>query len=410
MKYLLFIGDGMADNPVPELGGKTPLEYANIPTIDALAAKGVLGSVKNCPDSLPAGSDTAITSIFGCDPLKYYTGRAPLEAAATGIRLNAGDIAYRCNMVCYEDGDMAFEDKRILSHSAGSIEGDVSDAIVRELFAEPEFAAAAEKAGMMVNPASSFRHIAVQRGASADGMKLIPPHDHLGEVIGPLLPSGGSNGPVLRSLMALAHEKLNHLPINEARRAEGKMPANGIWFWAEGTAVELPSFVEQFGKMGGVISAVPLCHGIAALTGLERVFVEGATGELETNYAGKVEAVVETLEKYDFAALHVEAPDECTHNGDTPGKLKAIEYLDHACMAPLVKAFEAKGWDYRILFLSDHKTLTATRGHDGTPVPFLLYDSTVDTGLGLGYSEANGLKGEYYPDGAHSCMKLLFGL
>ena len=410
MKYLLFIGDGMADNPVPELGGKTPLEYAKTPTIDALAAKGVLGSVKNCPDSLPAGSDTAITSIFGCDPLKYYTGRAPLEAAATGIILKAGDIAYRCNMVCYEDGDMAFEEKRILSHSAGSIEGDVSDAIVRELFAEPEFAAAAAKAGLIVNPASSFRHIAVQSGASAEGMKLIPPHDHLGEVIGPLLPAGGSNGPVLRSLMKLAHEKLNHLPVNEARRAEGKMPANGIWFWAEGTAVELPSFPEQFGYMGGVVSAVPLCHGIAALTGLERVFVDGATGELETNYAGKVAAVVETLEKYDFAALHVEAPDECTHNGDTPGKLQAIEYLDSECMAPLVAAFDAKGWDYRILFLSDHKTLTSTRGHDGTPVPFLLYDSTVDTGLGLGYSEKNGEKGEYYPDGAASCMKLLFGI
>ena len=400
----------MADNPVPELGGKTPLEYAKTPTIDALAAKGVLGSVKNCPDSLPAGSDTAITSIFGCDPLKYYTGRAPLEAAATGIILKAGDIAYRCNMVCYEDGDMAFEEKRILSHSAGSIEGDVSDAIVRELFAEPEFAAAAAKAGLIVNPASSFRHIAVQSGASAEGMKLIPPHDHLGEVIGPLLPAGGSNGPVLRSLMKLAHEKLNHLPVNEARRAEGKMPANGIWFWAEGTAVELPSFPEQFGYMGGVVSAVPLCHGIAALTGLERVFVDGATGELETNYAGKVAAVVETLEKYDFAALHVEAPDECTHNGDTPGKLQAIEYLDSECMAPLVAAFDAKGWDYRILFLSDHKTLTSTRGHDGTPVPFLLYDSTVDTGLGLGYSEKNGEKGEYYPDGAASCMKLLFGI
>lgn len=410
MKYLLFIGDGMADNPVSELGGKTPLEAANIPTIDALAAKGVLGSVSNCPAELPAGSDTAITSIFGCDPLKYYTGRAPLEAAATGIKLHAGDIAYRCNMVCYEDADVPFEDKRILSHSAGSIEGGESDAIVTALFADPDFAAAAAGAGMSVNPAKSFRHIAVQSGADGRGMKLIPPHDHLGEVIGPLLPSGGSNGPVLRSLMALAHEKLNHHPLNEARRAAGKMPANGIWFWAEGTAVELPNFVEKFGHMGGVVSAVPLCHGIAALTGLERVFVEGANGEIETNYEGKVAAVVETLEKYDFAALHVEAPDECTHNGDLPGKLKAIEYLDSRCMAPLVRAFEAKGWDYRILFLSDHKTLTSTRGHDGDPVPFMLYDSTVDTGLGLSYNEANGAKGQYYPVGAESCMKLLFGI
>lgn len=410
MKYLLFIGDGIADNPVPELGNKTPLEYANIPTIDALSAKGVLGSVSNCPAELPAGSDTAITSIFGCDPRKYYTGRAPLEAAATGIKLKAGDIAYRCNMVAYEDCELPMEEKRILSHSAGSIEGEESDAIIAALFADPEFAAAAAQAGMQVNPGHSFRHIAVQSGASAEGMKLIPPHDHLGEVIGPLLPSGGSNGPVLRELMTLAHQILNHHPLNEARRAAGKLPANGVWFWAEGTAVELPDFAAQFGHSGGVVSAVPLCHGIAALTGLEPIFVDGANGELSTNLENKVAAVLDVLERYDFAALHVEAPDECTHNGDLPGKLQSIEWLDSRCMAPLKAAFEARGWDYRILFLSDHKTLTSTRGHDGDPVPFLLYDSTVDTGLGLPYSEANGQKGPYYPDGAAACMKLLFGL
>lgn len=410
MKYLLFIGDGMADNPVPELGDKTPLEYASIPTIDSLCAKGVLGSVVNCPAGLPAGSDTAITSIFGCDPRKYYTGRAPLEAAATGIQLQPGDIAYRCNMVAYEDGDMPFEEKRILSHSAGSIEPESSDAILAALFAEPAFAAAAKAAGMIVHPGHSFRHIAVQSGASAEGMKLLPPHDHLGEKIGPLLPSGGSNGPVLRALMETAHRILDHHPLNEARRAAGKLPANGVWFWAEGTAVELPCFVDQFGHRGGVVSAVPLCHGIAALTGLEPIFVEGATGELDTNLENKVAAVLKVLETYDFAALHVEAPDECTHNGDLKGKLQSIEWLDSRCMKPLVEAFDARGWAYRILLLSDHKTLTSTRGHDGDPVPFLLYDSTVDTGLGLSYSERNGLKGPLYPDGANSCMKLLFNL
>ena len=411
MKYLLFIGDGMADNPVPELGNKTPLEYASIPTIDAMCAKGVLGSVSNCPEGLPAGSDTAITSIFGCDPRKYYTGRAPLEAAASGIKLNPGDIAYRCNMVAYEDDDTkSFEEKKILSHSAGSIEAEDSDGIVTALFADPVFAAAAEKAGMKVHLGHSFRHIAVQSGADAEGMKLIPPHDHLGEVIGPLLPTGGSNGPVLRELMALAHDILNHHPLNEARRAAGKLPANGVWFWAEGTAVELPCFVDEFGYRGGVVSAVPLCHGIAALTGLEPIFVEGATGEIDTNLENKVAAVLRVLETYDFAALHVEAPDECTHNGDLKGKVQSIEWLDSRCMVPLTEAFAARGWDYRVLLLSDHKTLTSTRGHDADPVPFLLYDSTVDTGLGLAYTEANGLKGPYYPDGANACMKLLFGL
>ncbi|MCM1150195.1 MAG: 2,3-bisphosphoglycerate-independent phosphoglycerate mutase [Butyricicoccus sp.] len=410
MKYVLIIGDGMADNPVPELGGVTPLEYANIPTIDSLAARGVMGSVSNCPEGLPAGSDTAITSIFGCDPRKYYTGRAPLEAAATGIKLRPGDIAYRCNMVCYEDAEAPFEEKRILSHSAGSIEPDESDAIVTALFAEPEFAAAAKKAGMSVNPGGSFRHIAVQSGADAEGMKLIPPHDHLGEKIGPLLPSGSENADMLRSLMKLAHEKLNHHPLNEKRRAAGKMPANGIWFWAEGTAVELPGFERSFGKMGAVISAVPLCHGIAALTGLEPVTVPGATGELETNLEGKVDAAVAALEKYDFAAIHVEAPDECTHNGDLKGKLQAIEWLDSRVTRPLTEKLAAHGWDYRLLMLSDHKTLTATRGHDADPVPFLLYDSTVDTHSGLQYCERDGAKGQYYPDGAKSCMRLLFGL
>jgi len=408
MKYVLIIGDGMADNPVPELGNKTPLQYANIPNMDRLASRGVLGSVKNCPDALPAGSDTAITSIFGCDPLKYYTGRAPLEAAASGLMLSEGDIAYRCNMVCYEDCDKPLEERKILSHSAGSIEGSESDEIVTALFADPEFAEAAKKAGMTVNPGHSFRHIAVQSGAKAEGMKLIPPHDHLGEVIAPLLPSGSENAEVLRSLMELAFEKLNHHPLNEKRRSEGKMPANGIWFWAEGTAVKLPSFYEQFGKTGGVISAVPLCHGIAALTGLEPVTVEGANGELTTNFENKVAAVLETLEKHDFAAIHVEAPDECTHNGDLPGKLQAIEWLDERAVGPLCEQMTARGWDYRILILSDHKTLTSTRGHDGEPVPFILYDSRVDTGLGLGYCEENGEKGEYSPVGAASCMQLLF--
>ncbi len=410
MKYVLIIGDGMADNPVPELGGVTPLEYANIPTIDSLAARGVMGSVSNCPEGLPAGSDTAITSIFGCDPRKYYTGRAPLEAAATGIKLKAGDIAYRCNMVCYEDAEAPFEEKRILSHSAGSIEADESDAIVAALFSEPEFAAAAAKAGMSVNPGHSFRHIAVQSGADAAGMKLIPPHDHLGEKIGPLLPSGSENAEVLRSLMKLAHEKLNHHPLNERRRVSGKMPANGIWFWAEGTAVELPSFEESFGKTGAVISAVPLCHGIAALTGLEPVTVEGATGELETNLEGKVDAALAALERCDFAAIHVEAPDECTHNGDLKGKIQAIEWLDSRVVRPLTEKLAERGLEFRMLILSDHKTLTATRGHDADPVPFLLYDSTVDTRGGLSYCERDGARGKYYPDGAKSCMRLLFDL
>ncbi len=407
MKYILVIGDGMADNPVPQLGGKTPLEYANIPTMDALASAGTLGSVYNVPQGLPPGSDTAIMSIFGCDPNLYYTGRAPLEAAAAGIALQPGDAAYRCNMVCYEDSDKPFEQRRILSHSAGSIEGSESIAIVKALFSDPEFAAAAEKAGLSVYPSPSFRHFVVQKKADIDGIKLTPPHDHLGEVIGPLQPTGCDNAAVLGELMRLAFKKLDKHPLNEKRRQAGKMPANGIWFWAEGTAVALPNFVKNYGHSGGVISAVPLCHGIASLTGLRPVTVEGATGEVDTNYEGKYKAALRVLETEDFAAIHVEAPDECTHNGDTPGKLQAIEYIDSRILAPMTAELKARGVDYRLLILSDHKTLTSTRGHDGDAVPFILYDSRCDRMSGSKYDEAHGLKGPIVDAGV-KLMGMLF--
>lgn len=407
MKYILIIGDGMADNPVPELGGLTPLQYADIPNINSLALRGEVGSVRNVPEGLPPGSDTAILSIFGCDPRTGYSGRAPLEAAASGIRLSPGDVAYRCNMVSYEEGDMPFEEKRILSHSAGSLEGEISDELVTELFSEPSFREAAEKAGMRVYPGNSFRHIAVQSQPDIDGLLLIPPHDHLGEKIGPIMPSGGNNAGVLRGLMERAHAILEEHPINKRLISEGKLPANGIWFWAEGTASALPDFVEHYGREGSVISAVPLCQGIAVLTGLNKVLVEGATGELETNYEGKADAAVEELEKYDFAALHVEAPDECTHNGDLKGKLQAIENIDKRVVKHMLTALKNKGWDYRILILSDHKTLISTRGHDGDPVPYLFYDSRRDSGAGYTYCEESGAAGRYIDVGT-KLMDMLF--
>lgn len=409
MKYILVIGDGMADNPVASLGDKTPLEYANIPTIDRLAAGGVLGSTVNCPEGLPPGSDTAILSIFGHDPRVCYTGRSPLEAAATGIKLNPGDVSFRCNMIALEDSDVPFAEKKILSHSGGSIDGEDSMTLVRDLFAEPSFASLAEAVGMRVYPAPSFRHIAVQSGADISGISLIPPHDHLGEVIGPLLPSGCSNAEKLLALMKLAHQVLDHHPINEKRRAAGLLPANGVWFWAEGSAVALENFPERYGHTGSVISAVPLCEGIARLSGLDFTQVPGATGELETNYEGKVQAALEVLSQpgNDFVAIHVEAPDECTHNGDLPGKLQAIEWLDSRVVKPLTAALEQNDVDYRILILSDHKTLTYTRGHDGDPVPFLIYDSTDTAGSGLPYTEKNGLQGPMIEAGT-ALMGLLF--
>ena len=407
MKYILIIGDGMADNPVPSLGGKTPLQHALIPAMDALAAEGVVGSVQNIPAGLPAGSDTAILSIFGCDPRVCYTGRAPLEAAAGGVKLSPGDVAYRCNMVSYEDSGVPFEEKKILSHSAGSIDGEASMQLISDLFDHPRFRRLAQSAGMTVFPAPSFRHIAVQKGADIDGIVLTPPHDHLGETIGTLLPLGCGNAAVLKELMVEAHEILRHHPINETRRASGRLPANGIWFWAEGTAVALPQFTPRYGKTGGVISAVPLCHGIAALVGLDIVTVEGATGELDTNYEGKVDAALEVLRTRDFAAVHVEAPDECTHNGDLPGKLQAIEWLDSRVVGRLTDRLRGSGTCFRMLILSDHKTLTATRGHDGDPVPFLLYDSRKASGTGYTYCEADGEKGPFVDEGT-KLMGMLF--
>ncbi len=399
MKYLLVIGDGMADNPVARLGGRTPLQAAPHPAMDRMAARGLVGSVVNCPKPLPAGSETAILSIFGCDPRTYFTGRSPMEAAASGIALRPGDAAFRCNLVTLEDGDLPYEEKRILSHSAGSIDGPSAMAATEALLGDERFARALREARMEIHRFPAFRQIAVQHGSDISGIRFTPPHDHLGEAVGPLLPAGNERAAVFARLMALAHEILDHHPVTEARRAAGKLPANGIWFWAEGTAVELPSFREQYGMDGAVVSAVPLCHGIGVLRGLEMVEVPGATGELDTNFEGKLEATWQKLQEYDFVCLHLEAPDECTHNGDLPGKLQAIQWLDSRLIAPLLARLEEAGLDHRALVLSDHKTLTATRGHDGDPVPFLLYDSRRDTGRGGVYDESAGQAGPFVENG-----------
>ena len=406
-KYLLVIGDGMADDPVPQLGNKTPLQTAPTPAIDRMAAKGVVGSAVNCPPPLPAGSETAILSIFGCDPRRYFTGRSPMEAAAAGIVMRPGDAAFRCNLISFEDSQATMEEKRILSHSAGSIDGASALETVHVLLEDPRFSRALEDARIELHPFPAFRQLAVQHESDLSGIRFFPPHDHLGEKSGPYLPAGNRRGEVFRNLMALAHEILDRHPVTEKRRLAGKLPANGIWFWAEGTSVTLPSFREQYGLDGAVVSAVPLCHGIGALRGLEMVEVAGATGELDTNFPGKLEAVWSKLQQYDFVCLHLEAPDECTHNGDLPGKLKAIEWLDSKLVAPLTARLEQSGQDYRLLLLSDHKTLTATRGHGADPVPFLIYDSRRDTHRGGVYDEPAGEAGPFVENGS-ALLDMLF--
>ena len=410
MKYILVIGDGMADNPVSELNGRTPLEVSNKPYIDKLSEHGVLGSVLTVPEGFPPGSDTAIMSIFGCDPHFCYSGRAPLEVAAQGISLSLGDAAYRCNNVTLTDDEtVPFEKKRIVSHSGGGLCEKQGVELVEFLFAHPEFKALADKAGMCVYPTESYRHIAVQKQVDIKGLELAPPHDHIGELVSDYLPKGCANAAVLTELMKKANELLQNHPFNVLRRNEGKLPGNAIWFWAEGTAAKLPNFKEQYGKTGAVVSAVPLCHGIARLTGLDVIMVEGATGEVETNYEGKVAAALKALNTNDFVAVHLEGPDECTHCGDLKGKIQAIEWLDSRVVMPLCEALKAKGEPFRMLILSDHKTLTSNRQHDGDPVPYIIYDSNKDSQAGLLYSEANGLKGPYLPAGI-DLMPSLFEL
>jgi 2,3-bisphosphoglycerate-independent phosphoglycerate mutase len=396
MKYLLVIGDGMADKPLPQLDEKTPLEYSKTPTMDALASAGVISTALTIPNEMSAGSDTAILSIFGYDPKVYLTGRAPLEAAAKDIKLEPGDIAYRCNLATFEDGDMPFHDKAMISHSAGAIEGDISDMLITELCSKPDFAKLLDNTGITIYPGGSFRHIAVQCTnesslglAQSASMRTTPPHDHIGESIGQFLPSGNENAALLSKLMMLAHEILDSHPINIKRRNESKLPANGIWFWAEGTAAKLPNFTEKYGKTGAVISAVPLCQGIAVMSGLGKILVEGATGELYTNYEGKVEAALEALKTHDFVTVHIEAPDECTHNGDLKGKLQAIEWIDSRIVKPLVTRLSSDGIDFRLLLISDHMTLISTRGHDGSPVPYVMYDSRIDNKTGKAFHETD---------------------
>ena len=410
MKYILIIGDGMADNPVESLGGKTPVEYAKTPVMDGLAERGLLGSTRNCPDKFPPGSDTAIMSIFGCDPNKYYTGRAPLEAAAQGVSLKDGDLAFRCNMVSLSEGDMPFEQRTIVSHSGGSIDGKSSMQLVRDLFADPEFSALAKEAGVRVYPSCSYRHIAVQSHGNANGLVFSAPHEHLGSAAADWLPHGSANAEVLKNLMAASFKYLDSHPINAARRAQGKLAANCIWFWAEGTAVQLPEFAARYHHDGAVISAVPLVHGIGALSGLRCITVDGATGENDTNFEGKVQAAADALlSGDDFVCVHIEAPDEATHNGRLDEKLEAIEFLDSRVVAPLCGKLDAAGEQYRILLLSDHKTLMNTRGHGADPVPYLIYDSTKSDGSGMDYTEKNGEMGPYLPDGT-KLMDELFAL
>ncbi|MBR2053395.1 MAG: 2,3-bisphosphoglycerate-independent phosphoglycerate mutase, partial [Clostridia bacterium] len=371
MKYVLVIGDGMSDDPIRELQDKTPLEYLDLPAFGTLAGSEV-GTCQTVPEGVPAGSDTAILNIFGYDPRWSYTGRSVLEAAGVGVTLKKGEVSMRVNLCAVEEMD----GKLIIhSHNGGNIEGDEAETLMNDLLKDPRFVPAANKAKLTVHVSRTFRHIGVFADVDETAVfQTTEPHNVLEQDVALYYPTGAMKEEIT-ALMKASYEVLKDHPINKARMAAGKLPANMIWPWGAGRAMLLDNFTEKYGRTGTVISAVPLVWGIAELAGLKHPEVPGANGDLDTNYEGKVDAAVEALKNGDdFAAIHVEAPDEMTHAGKLPEKMEAIKRLDQRVIKPLLEKLPELG-DFRILLLSDHKTLMSTRTHDGKPVPYAIYDS-----------------------------------
>ena len=403
MKYILIIGDGMSDDPVEALGDKTPLEYLELPHMGILAGSEV-GTCQTVPEGVAPGSDTAILNIFGYDPRDCYTGRSVLEAAGVGVTLKPGEVSLRVNLCAVEEigGELI-----IHSHNGGGIEGDEAETLMNDLIADPRFQVAAQAAGLVIHVSRTFRHIGVLTGPVPEDavFQTTEPHNVLEQAVGKYYPTGAMKNELTR-LMQVSYEVLKEHPVNRERIARGQLPANMIWPWGAGRAMALDSFEKKYGHSGQVISAVPLVWGIAALAGLPHPEIPGATGDLDTNYAGKVQAALESLEAGDdFAAIHVEAPDEMTHAGDLEKKLEAIRRLDSQVVKPLLEKLPAMG-DFRMLMLSDHKTLLSTRTHDGKPVPFAIYDSR-RPGAPSRLDEATAAKGVWVPEG-HDIMARLF--
>ena len=397
MKYIVVLGDGMSDEPIAALGGKTPLEYAQTPAMDALASGGELGMVQNVPEGMHPGSEVANLSVMGYNPETDFTGRSPLEALSVGVKMEPDDIVFRCNVVTLTEEE-PYAEKTILDHSSGEISTQEADQLmeaIREHFNNEEF---------QFYTGTSYRHIMVwKHGRLA---KLEPPHDHLTQVIGPYLPEE----PVLRDFMERSYDILNNHPVNLARAAAGKNKANSLWYWGAGTRPSLSNFTRKTGLKGAMISAVDLLKGIAVGAGMEIYHVEGATGSLDTNWEGKAQAAIDALLKdgCDFAYIHVEAPDEMGHQGLVTEKVQSIEYLDSRVIAPICRAMEEAGEDYRILVLPDHPTPIRIRTHSSDPVPYVLYDSTRQNKKIAHYTEAEARDtGIFLPHGYELMAKLL---
>jgi 2,3-bisphosphoglycerate-independent phosphoglycerate mutase len=371
MRYAFLVGDGMADRPVPELGGKTPLEYAATPNMDRVAARGRLGRVRTVPDGLPPGSDVANLSLLGYDAAAHFQGRGPIEAASLGVPLGPDDTAFRCNLVTLRDGLMA-------DYSAGHITTAESRLLLLDLDA------ALGSPAVRFHPGVSYRHLAVIAGFPA-GLRCTPPHDISGRAWAPHLPQGPGRETVLE-LMDRARAVLAAHPVNAKRAAAGEAPATDIWLWGQGRAMKLATLKERYGLTGSVISAVDLVRGLGVLAGLEVRLVEGATGYLGTNYAGKVAAAREALAGEDFVYLHVEAPDEMGHEGRVAEKVQAIEEFDRFVVGEILAWAEAAG-DVRVVVATDHETPLAIKTHADGPVPYAVCGPGIAPGGAAGFNE-----------------------
>ncbi|MEY8412767.1 cofactor-independent phosphoglycerate mutase [Lachnospiraceae bacterium 62-26] len=390
MKYVIVLSDGMAGRPLPELGGRTTLKAARTPVMDALAPVSEIGTASMVPDGMAPGSDTANLAVLGYDPKVYYTGRSPLEALSIGVEMEDTDVSFRCNIVTLSEEEGSYEDRVILDHSSDEI-STRDAAVLLEAMKE-----GLEREGYVFYTGTSYRHLLVQKNGSV--AELVPPHDILTKRIGEYLPED----PILREMMEKSYEILFLHPLNEERRKKGLKPANSAWFWGAGRKPSLTSFEERTKKRGVMISAVDLLKGIAVGSGMDRILVEGANGGLHTNYEGKAHAAVEALTRkgYDFAYIHVEAPDEMGHQGIIKDKIAAIEYVDEKVLGVVVKGLEEAGEDFRILLLPDHPTPIEARTHTSEPVPYLLYDSTRRMEGAASYDEETAAaSGRNWPEG-----------
>lgn len=405
MKYIILIGDGMADNPIGSLGNRTPLEAALTPNLDSIASSGTFGLFATVPKGYPPGSDVANLSILGYDPARYYSGRSPLEAASIGVKLEASDVAFRCNMVTLADkGNVTIMD----DYSAGHISTQDAALLIKTLDADEELRAM----GVRFYTGTSYRHLMVWEHGK-DKLRTTPPHDISDKAIEPHLPSGDGAEALLR-FMKRSQEILKDHPTNKARIVAGKKPATSIWLWGQGRAPKMPTMKDRFGVNGAMISAVDLMKGIGIYAGLEALKVPGVTGYLDTNYKGKAEYALESLKKGDFVCVHVEAPDEAGHNGNLKDKLIAIEDFDREIVGRVLKGIAATGEPYRIAALCDHPTPVELKTHTSDPVPFVMASSLgaalVSSGVKAHYCEREAKQTGVFLSESTAFIEALFGV